>query len=101
MAIDGKLFNMYLNGKERIRAAMHATYGAYRQPGKGLNKAYVKPKGKLHHNTGAKGCLIQAAVGNGRVMMWQSSRGPLHRRVEDSAASELPQQVQPCGPRGQ
>ena len=56
-AIDGKLFKVYLNGKERVTAAKHATYGAYRKPGKGLNRAYVKPKGKLHHNTGAKGCL--------------------------------------------
>ena len=74
-AIDGKLFKVYLNGKERIRAAMHATYGACRQPGKGLNQAYVKPKGKLHRNTGAKGCLIQAAVEKGRVMMWHQVEG--------------------------
>ena len=74
-AIDGKLFKVYLNGRERIRAAMHATYGAYRKPGKGLDNAYVKPKGKLHHNTGARSCLIQAAVGNGRVMMWHEVEG--------------------------
>ena len=74
-AIDGKLFKVYLNGKERVRAARHATYGAYRKPTKGLDKAYVKPKGRLHHNTGAKGCLIQAAVGNGRVMMWHEVEG--------------------------
>ena len=74
-AIDGKLFKLYLNGTERVRAARHATYGAYRKPGKGLDKSYVKPKGKLHHNTGARSCLIQAAVGNGRVMMWHQVEG--------------------------
>ena len=74
-AIDGKVFEAYLNGKERVCAARHATYGAYRKPEKGLHKAYVKPKGKLHHNTGSKSCLIQAAVGNGRVMMWHEVDG--------------------------
>ena len=74
-AIDGKLFKVYLNGKERLRAAKHATYGAYRKPSKGLHPAYVKPKRSLHHNTGAKGCLIQAAVGHGRVMMWHEVDG--------------------------
>ena len=74
-AIDGKVFKVYLNGKERVRAAMHATYGAYRKPCRGLSKAYVKPKGKLHHNTGARSCLIQAAVGNGRVMLWHEVEG--------------------------
>ena len=74
-AIDGKLFKVYLNGKERVRAARHATYGAYRKPVKGLHKAYVKPKGKLQHNTGAKGCLIQAAVGHGRVLVWHEVEG--------------------------
>ena len=58
-----------------MRAARHATYGAYRKPVKGLHKAYVKPKGKLHHNTGAKGCLIQAAVGHGRVLVWHEVEG--------------------------
>ena len=33
--IDGKYFKIYLNDKERTLAAQHATYGAYRKPGKG------------------------------------------------------------------
>ena len=74
-AIGGELFKVYLNGKERLRAARHATYGAYRKPDKGLHQAYVRPKGALHHNTGAKGCLIQAAVGKGRVLMWHEVCG--------------------------
>ena len=32
--IDGKHVQVYLNGKERLYAAQHATYGAYRTPGK-------------------------------------------------------------------
>ena len=75
VAIDGKLFKVYLNGKERLTAARHATYGAYRKPVKGLHPAYVKPKASLHHNTGAKGCHIQAAVGKGRVVMWHEIDG--------------------------
>ena len=42
---------------------------------KGLHPAYVKPKASLHHNTGAKGCHIQAAVGKGRVVMWHEIDG--------------------------
>ena len=32
-------------------------------------------KGRLNHSTGAKGCLMRAAVGNGRVMMCHEVRG--------------------------
>ena len=80
-AIDGKLFKVYLNGKERLRDAKHATYGAYRKPSKGLHPACVRPKGSLHHNTGAKGCLIQAAVGHDRVMLWHEIDGSWSGRV--------------------
>ena len=80
-AIDGKLFKVYLNGKERLRAARHATYGAYRKLEKGLHPAYVKPKASLHHNTGAKGCLLQAALGKGRVMLWHEIDGPWSGRA--------------------
>ncbi|CAE7464528.1 unnamed protein product [Symbiodinium natans] len=67
--IDGKHFQVYLNGKERCRAAQHATYGAYRRPGKGLCGGYVKPKaGNLRHNTGAKGVLLQVGVGKGKAV---------------------------------
>ena len=83
VAIDGKLFKVSLNGKERVRAARPANYGSYRKLDKGLDQAYVTPKGKLHHNTGAKGCLVQDAVGNGRVMMWHQVEG-----VWNGAAAE-------------
>jgi len=67
--IDGKHFQVYLNSSERSRAAQHATYGAYRQPGKGLSVGYVKPKtGNLRHNTGAKGVLLHLGIGAGKVV---------------------------------
>jgi transposase len=67
--IDGKHFQVYLNGKERCRAAQHATHGAYRRPGKGLCGGYVKPKeGNLRHNTGAKGVLLHVGIGGGKVV---------------------------------
>ena len=68
--IDGKHFQVYLNGKDRDRAAQHATWGAYRSPGQGLSGGYVKPKKSLRHNTGHRSALIQAGVGNGKVFMW-------------------------------
>ena len=60
--IDGKHFQVYLNGKERLYAAQHATYGAYRTPGKGLSGAYVKPKRTLKRNTGARSVLVMAGI---------------------------------------
>ena len=68
--IDGKHFKVYLNGTERLIAAQHATYGAYRKPGKGLHGAYVKPKKTLKRNTGAASCLVMAGIGGGKTMMW-------------------------------
>ena len=68
--IDGEHFQVYLNGKERLYAAQHATYGAYRKPGKGLSGAYVKPKRTLKRNTGARSALVMAGIGRGRCLMW-------------------------------
>lgn len=68
--IDGKFFQVYLNGAERARAAQHSTYGAYRQPGKGrLSTGYVKPKaGSLRQNSGVKGVLLHMGIGGGGVV---------------------------------
>eukprot|EP00439_Symbiodinium_sp_Y106_P065756 s40_g10.t1 len=67
--IDGKHFQIYLNSKERLRAAQHSTCGAYRRPGKGLCGGYVKPKaGNLRHNTGAKGVLLHVGIGKGKAV---------------------------------
>lgn len=67
--IDGKHFQVYLNSKERLRAAQHSTYGAYRRPGQGLCGGYVKPKaGNLRHNTGAKGVLLHVGIGKAKAV---------------------------------
>ena len=64
------------SGQERVRAARHATFGAYRKPGKGLCVGYVKPKeGSLRHNTGAKGVVLHVGVGNGKVVTVHEVRG--------------------------
>ena len=68
--IDGKHFQVYLNANARSRAAQHATKGAYRSPGKGLSRGYVKPSTRQKFNTGAKSTLVVAGVGAGRVSMW-------------------------------
>jgi transposase len=74
-SIDGKYFKAYLTGDARVRAAQHATYGAYRAPGKGLEGGYVKPKKTLQYNTGHANILIIAGVGGGKVIMWHNVIG--------------------------
>ena len=69
-SIDGKFFKVYLSGAGRLLAAQHATYGAYRSPGQGLDGAYVKPQKNAKCNTGAPSSLVIAAVGAGRMLMW-------------------------------
>ena len=70
-SIDGKCFQVYLNHAQRVRAAQHATFGAYRAPGKGLTAGYVKPKKSL--KTGKKkNLLVIAAVGASKVLMWHA-----------------------------
>jgi len=68
--IDGKHFQVYLNAKFRRLAARHATFGAYRSPGKGLSAAYVKPKKSLKTNTGARSALVIGGIGRGRCFLW-------------------------------
>ena len=68
--IDGKYFKVYMTGAGRVRAAQHSTYGAYRLPGQGLTDGYVKPKGSLKNNTGARNGLILGGVGGGKVNLW-------------------------------
>jgi hypothetical protein len=84
--IDGKHFQVYLNGESRARAAQHATYGAYRSPGQGLSGGYVKPKKGLKFNTGALSTLVMAGVGRGRVIMWYFVPGS---RWNGQAAAEM------------
>ena len=72
--IDAKHFAAYSNSSGRARAAMHGTRGAYRSPGKGLHGAYVKPRKGEKFNTGARNSLVVAAVGGGKVSMWNEVR---------------------------
>ena len=69
-AIDGKFFKACLNSESRKRAAQRATFGAYRAIGEGLDTGYVKAKGALNYNTGARSILVMGGVGRGRVLMW-------------------------------
>ena len=94
-SIDGKFFKPYLTGNARKHAAQHATYGAFRAPGKGLAGGYVKPKRGTHYNTGVKSILVVGAIGAGKVMMWHTVpsgrwsgqaaadmyQGPLHKAL--------------------
>ena len=71
-AIDAKFFKACLTGDARLRAAQRATFGAYRAPGEGLDAGYVKAKGSLNYNTGARSLLVVGGVGHGKVLMWHS-----------------------------
>lgn len=71
MSIDVKLFKVYLSGAARKRAAKMSVRGAFREPGQGLGKAYVKPSRTLKYNTGASGARVLAGVGQQRVLVWE------------------------------
>lgn len=69
-AIDAKFFKALLSAEARSRAAQRGTHGAYRALGEGLDQGYVKAKGALNYNTGAKSILVVGGVGKGRMLMW-------------------------------
>ena len=77
---------VYLNHAQRARAAQHATWGAFRAPGKGLAAGYVKPKKTLRNGDGVKNLLIIAAVGAGKVLMWHAVEGG---RWNEQAAADM------------
>lgn len=85
-AIDGKFFKANLTGEARARAAQRVTSGAYRAKGEGLDKGYVKPKGALNYNTGARSILIVAGTGNGKMLMWHQVR---NGRWNGKAAADM------------
>lgn len=70
--LDLKNFPVYLNGKARDHAAMREVRGAYRQRGGGLGRGYTKAPKHLRFNPGAKSVMIAAAVGKGRVRLWET-----------------------------
>lgn len=75
MHIDVKHFPVYLNGKARHHAAREGLRGAYRSKAKGLEAPYVQHSKRLKYNPGARGVMILAGVGNGKVLLWEMIDG--------------------------
>ena len=65
-----KNFPAYVNAAARDVAALRAVRGAYRQPGQGLDEAYVVVPKDLRYTPGAKSVKVLAGVGRGRVRFW-------------------------------
>ena len=70
---DGKWFKVFLNGKARKHAATQKVFGAFRGcgDGDGLKAPYVRSRKDLKYNTGARGVMVLAAVGKGKVLLWE------------------------------
>ena len=86
MHIDVKHFPVLLHGQARSHAAREGTRGAYRTAGQGLGAPYVKRGKRCHYNTGARGVMILAGVGHGKVLLWQVIDG---RNWNGEVASEM------------
>lgn len=86
MHIDVKHFPVYLNKSARAHAASAGVRGAYRTQGKGLEAPYVKRGNKSKFNTGARGIMVLAGVGHGRVLVWQVIDG---RNWNGEVAAEM------------
>jgi len=71
--IDCKWFKVFLNGKARAFAAQQKVWGAFRGygDGDGLKDPYVKSRKDLKYNTGARGVMVLAGVGKGKVLLWE------------------------------
>ena len=71
--IDCKWFPTYLNGKARLHAAKQRYWGAFRAraDGDGLREPYVRHRQALKYNTGSRGVMVLAGVGQGKVILWQ------------------------------
>ena len=70
MHIDVKKFPAYVNAPARDVAALRMVRGAYRQPGQGLDEAYVVVSKEMRYNPGVKSVKVLAGVGKGRVRVW-------------------------------
>ena len=73
MHIDCKWFQVYVNGRARLHAARARNWGAFRArgDGDGLRDPYVRSRRDLKYNTGAKGVMVLAGVGAGKVLVWE------------------------------
>ena len=86
MHIDVKHFPVYLNANARAHAASAGVRGAYRTAGQGLEKPYVKQGKKCQFNTGARGIMVLAGVGHGKVLVWEVIDG---RNWNGEVAAEM------------
>ena len=86
MHIDVKHFPVYLHGKARAHAARAGVRGAYRTVGQGLEKPYVKQSPKCKFNTGARGIVVLAGIGHGKVLVWEVIDG---RNWNGDVAAEM------------
>ena len=71
--IDNKKFPVFLNGQARDFAARRRAVGAFRGPGGGLSKGFVKPRSYLPTFSGpggGKAVNVCAGIAAGRVVMW-------------------------------
>ena len=75
MSIDLKRFSVYVNAAGRAYAAQREIRGAYRKPGQGLHKGYVKPPKALKYNPGVKSGLLAAGIGGKKVLVWEEIKG--------------------------
>jgi hypothetical protein len=75
--VDCKWFKVFLNGKARLHAARERCWGSFRArgDGDGLKKPYVRHTKKLKFNTGARGVMVLAGVGKGKVLVWEYIKG--------------------------
>ena len=69
--IDVKHFPVYLHGVARAHAAKEGVRGAYRRKGQGLEAPFVKRGKKCKYNTGARGVMVLAGIGRGKVRVWE------------------------------
>ena len=84
--IDVKHFPVFLNGRSRDHAAREGVRGAYRTAGQGLEAPYVKHGKKYKYNPGARGAMVLAGIGNGKVLVWEVIDG---RNWNGEVAAEM------------
>ena len=73
--IDLKLFPVYTTAAARKVGAHRTLRGAYRQPGQGLDEAYVVQPKRLAYNPGVRSARVAAGMGAGRVRLWEEVKG--------------------------
>ena len=73
--LDNHTFKVATTGKGRKLLAKRRVRGVYRQAGKSLQPAHVKPSAKQHLSLGAKGILKAGGIGGGQVLVWHTING--------------------------